>query len=62
MGNLIPVDIIQQLIFEIGGEKAMLDRHLAELYGVETQVLNQARNRGFMPRQARCENFPLSRS
>ncbi len=34
--------IIQQKIFEIRGEKVMLDFDLAILYGVETKVLNQA--------------------
>jgi hypothetical protein len=29
-------------IFLIRGKKVMLDRDLAELYGVETRVLNQA--------------------
>lgn len=34
--------VIQQRIHEIRGEKVMLDRDLAEMYGVETKVLNQA--------------------
>lgn len=34
--------IIQQKIFEIRGQSVMLDFDLAELYGVETRVLNQA--------------------
>ena len=34
--------IIQEKIYEIRGQKVMLDRDLAELYGVETKVLNQA--------------------
>ena len=33
---------IQQLIFEIRGQRVMLDRDLAMLYGVETKALNQA--------------------
>lgn len=33
---------IQQRIFSIRGERVMLDRDLAEMYGVETRVLNQA--------------------
>ena len=49
--DLIPVDVIQQRIFEIGGEKVMLDRHLAQLYGVQTRVLNQAVRRNI-------ERFP----
>lgn len=34
--------IIQQQIFEIRGQKIMLDFNLAELYEVETKVFNQA--------------------
>ena len=34
--------IIQSKIYEIRGQKVMLDRDLAELYQVETRVLNQA--------------------
>lgn len=33
---------IQTKIYEIRGQKVMLDSDLAELYGVETRVLNQA--------------------
>lgn len=38
----IRVSIIQGKIHVIRGIKVMLDRDLAELYGVETKVLNQA--------------------
>lgn len=51
MSNIIPVEIIQQRIFEIHGEKVMLDRHVAELYEVETRILNQAVKRNI-------ERFP----
>jgi|ERR1051325_3027627 hypothetical protein len=34
--------IIQKKIFEIRGNKVMLDFHLAELYNVETKVLKRA--------------------
>lgn len=33
---------IQNRIYEIRGRKVMLDRDLAEMYGVQTKVLNQA--------------------
>lgn len=33
---------IRDLIFIIRGQKVMVDRDLAKLYGVETKVLNQA--------------------
>ena len=38
----IPVERLEKAIFLIRGEKVMLDRDLAELYGVETRTLNQA--------------------
>jgi hypothetical protein len=42
MKPLIPVEVIEKKIFLIRGEKVMLDRDLAELYGVETFNLNKA--------------------
>jgi phage regulator Rha-like protein len=39
MKELIPYEIIKQRIFLIRGRKAMIDRDLAELYGVETKYL-----------------------
>lgn len=44
--------IIQSKIYEIRGQKVMLDFDLAELYGVETRTLNQAvkRNEDRFPR------------
>ncbi len=42
MSNLIPVEVIEQRIFLIRSEKVMIDRDLAELYQVQTKVLNQA--------------------
>ena len=41
-GVMIPVERIKQSIVLIRGQKVMLDRDLANLYGVETRVLNQA--------------------
>jgi hypothetical protein len=43
--------VIQQKIFEIRGYRVMTDFHLAELYQVETRVLNQAVKRNI-------ERFP----
>jgi hypothetical protein len=40
--SLIPVERIEQSILLIRGQKVMLDRDLARLYGVETRALNQA--------------------
>ncbi|WP_337625300.1 ORF6N domain-containing protein, partial [Phocaeicola sp.] len=36
------IQIIQNKIYEIRSQRVMLDRDLAEMYGVETKVLNQA--------------------
>ena len=38
----ISVDNLKTKIYEFRGQKVMLDRDLAELYHVETKVLNQA--------------------
>ena len=45
------LQLIQSKIYEIRGQKVMLDRDLAELYGVETRMLNQAVKRNI-------ERFP----
>jgi hypothetical protein len=49
--NVIPVERIEKAIYMIRGRKVMLDRDLAQLYGVETRVLNQAVKRN-------SERFP----
>ena len=51
MKEVVPIEVIEQKIFMIRRQKVMLDRDLAELYGVETRVLNQAvrRNIGRFP-------------
>ena len=51
MSHLIPAERIESKIYLIRGQKVMLDRDLAELYGVKTFVLNQAvkRNRERFP-------------
>ena len=36
------IESIKNVIFEIRGQKVMLDRDLACIYGVETRALNQA--------------------
>lgn len=40
--SLIPSERIERTIYLIRGEKVMLDRDLAELYGVPTKALKQA--------------------
>ena len=47
----VPIEKITGKIFMIRGEKVMLDRDLAALYGVETRALNQAVGRNI-------ERFP----
>lgn len=51
MKELVPAEIIEGKIYLIRGHKVMIDRDLAELYGVETRVLNQAVRRNI-------ERFP----
>ncbi len=51
MKELIPVEIIERRIYIVRGHKVMLDRDLADLYGVETRVLNQSVRRN-------SERFP----
>lgn len=36
---VVPIEQIERAILLIGGQKVMLDRDLAELYGVETKQL-----------------------
>lgn len=45
------LQVIQSKIYEIRGPRVMIDRDLAELYHVETRVLNQAVKRN-------TERFP----
>lgn len=40
--SIIPIERIAQSIIYLRGQKVILDRDLAVLYGVETRVLNQA--------------------
>ena len=52
MTDIIKQDIIEKKIFVVRGLNIMLDRDLAELYGVETRILNQAVRRN-------KERFPM---
>ncbi|MDR3252765.1 MAG: ORF6N domain-containing protein [Tannerella sp.] len=64
------LQVIQNKIHEIRGQRVMLDRDLAEMYGVETRVLNQAVKRNierfegddFMFQLSKEEVEELSRS
>jgi hypothetical protein len=40
--SLLPLERIESKIYLIRGKKIMFDRDLAELYGVETRILNRA--------------------
>lgn len=42
MTELVPIERIESKIYLIRGVKVMMDRDLAELYGVETRALKQA--------------------
>jgi hypothetical protein len=42
MKDLVPLDRIISKIYYARNKKVMLDRDLAELYGVKTKVLKQA--------------------
>lgn len=48
---LMELQVIQNKIYEIRGRRVMIDRDLAEIYGVETRALNQAVKRN-------SERFP----
>ncbi len=49
---MIPDELVMNKIYLIRGQKVMLDRDLAELYGVETRALNQAVKRN-------ADRFPV---
>jgi len=40
--SILPAEIIEKRIYLIREQKVMLDRDLAELYGVSTKALKQA--------------------
>jgi hypothetical protein len=42
MTDLIPQEQIEQVIYSIRGQRVMLDKDLAVIYGVKTKILNQA--------------------
>jgi hypothetical protein len=49
--SIIPIDKIESKIFNLRGQKVMIDRDLANFYGVEVRALNQAVKRNI-------ERFP----
>jgi hypothetical protein len=60
MESLVPSEVIESKILLLQGRKVMLDRDLAELYGVETRALNQAVRRN-IERFPEDFMFPLTR-
>jgi hypothetical protein len=42
MDVTLPIEVIRGKIYLVRGQKVLLDRDLAEMYGVETRSLNQA--------------------
>ncbi len=42
MSSLIPIERIERKIYDIRGERVLLDSDLAEIYGVETSHFNRA--------------------
>ena len=60
VAGIIPGGRVDSRIYLLRGQKVLLDRDLAELYGVETRVLNQAvrRNQERFPKDFR---FTLTR-
>ena len=67
--SIVPAELIERKIYLIRNKKVMLDSDLAELYDVETKVLNQAVKRNiarfpedFMFQLNKEEALELSRS
>ena len=63
------LEVIKSKIYEIRGQRVMLDRDLAQMYGVETKVLNQAVRRNldrfpedfmFMLSSSECKVLEIS--
>ena len=45
---MVPDELVMNQIYFIRGQKVMIDRDLAALYGVETRILNQAVKRNIL--------------
>ena len=45
INSMIPIERIKQCIYLIRGYKVLLDKDLAQLYGIETKLLNRAVSR-----------------
>lgn len=69
MKEIIPHEIVEKKIYLLRGQKIILDKDLAELYEVETRILNQSARRNikrfpadFMFQLTQEEALELSRS
>ncbi|MDD4178643.1 MAG: ORF6N domain-containing protein [Candidatus Margulisbacteria bacterium] len=64
MDKLIPIERIENQIFQIRGQRVMLDRDLADLYGVETKYLNRQvkRNIARFPKEYMFQLTPLEKT
>lgn len=51
------LQVIQNKIYEIRGQRVMLDFDLAELYGTETRVLKQAVKRNIQRSKVKISCF-----
>ena len=60
MDTIVPMEVVKSRIYLVRGQKVLLDRDLAEMYGVETRVLNQAVRRN-IDRFPEDFMIPLSR-
>lgn len=49
---IMELQLIQSKIYVIRGQKVLMDKHLAEMYGIETKRLKEAVKRNF-------KRFPL---
>ena len=63
MKRLVPYEVVEQKIFLIRGKRVMIDRDLAELYGVETKYLNRQvkRNKGRFPDEFMFQLAPVEK-
>ncbi len=55
------IELIQSKIYEIRGQKVMIDRDLAEMYGVETRILKQAVKRNMQRFEGEDFMFELTK-
>lgn len=47
--DLVPIELIQRKILLIRGRKVMIDRDLADMYGVENKGIESGREKKYKP-------------